>query len=196
WLDNSLQFFAAIDIILTAIILVDSGLQPGWLIFIGCLVMIVFSWVLTFTVIFNRNYHSLFNNKYKQYLKDKLMLPFRKVNLPYRVYKCRKCGEIVDHITSDFCGNCGAPILKCEICGDVIEIKDEKETLKQEMEDEAIQKLTESIGREIFGQEAKKAAEVEREIQCPFCQKWSHADEFMSWIKLRGKTPCCKKKFD
>ncbi|MHA1797450.1 MAG: hypothetical protein ACTSVY_03290 [Candidatus Helarchaeota archaeon] len=122
WLDDSLKLFAAVDIILVTIIILDSStITAGWLIFIICLVLAVFALFLVITVLFDRLYHAKLNKMYKDHLNSKYMIPIRKVDLPHRTYYCKDCNAVLDYINMDKCDKCGALITKCVICGDVLE---------------------------------------------------------------------------
>lgn len=163
WLDDSLQLFAAVDIILTVIIIIDTTtINAFWLVFIMCLTLGVFSLFLVMTAIFNRNYHSKLSLMFKQYLAMKYKIPVRKVDLPARAYFCENpdCKALIDYINLDTCDKCGHKIAKCAICGDVLEKK------------------------------------LENEMFCPECGVRCHEDEFISWVKMRGTCPSCKKEVD
>ena len=124
WLDDSLQLFAAIDIILVAIIIIDTSIiDPFWLIFIVCLTLGVFALFLTVQAIFNRKYHTKMNMQFKLYLAQKYKIPVRKVDLPARAYFCQNkdCGSLIDYINLENCDKCGYRIIKCSVCGDVLD---------------------------------------------------------------------------
>ncbi len=160
WLDDGLQLFAAIDIILVAVIIIDTTtINEFWLIFITCLTLGVFSLFLTVTAIFNRKYHVKFNLQFKFHLAQKYKIPVRRVDLPARTYFCQNpdCGALIDYINLENCDKCGYRIRKCSICGDVLD-KDHG-----------------------------------GEMSCPDCGLPAHEDELISWVKLRGTCPSCKR---
>lgn len=124
WLDDSLQLFAAIDIILVSVIIIDtSTINIFWLVFIICLTLAVFSLFLTVQAIFNRKYHTKLNLQFKLHLAQKYKIPVRKVDLPARAYFCQNkdCGALIDYINLENCDKCGHRITKCTICGDVLD---------------------------------------------------------------------------
>ncbi len=192
WLDNSLQFFAVIDIILTGIIILDSNLG-SYVIIIGCLVLIVFAWILIFTTIFNNYYHADMKNQLKEYLKAKYAIPIRQVRLAPQYYYCQDCGELLDFIHDDKCSKCGTPIFKCMICGDVMNRsgakfdKDGGQCYDSQGKLDALVKKVE-----------KKLDNVDDDhvdaLFCSECGQPAHADELYSWVELRGTCPNCKKK--
>lgn len=189
WLDAALQFFAGIDIILTFIILLDSTIEFGWFIFILCLVMIVFSWFLTFTSIFNVFYHAEMKNSFKEHLKAKFLLPIRQSRLAPQFYYCQNCGNLLDFIHEDTCGKCGERITKCMICGDVLATVRSEPGTTPEPQD----KLT-LLAKKMERKLNKLEADVVSELACPECGQMAHVDEFYSWVQMRGTCPACKKK--
>nr|MDO8117562.1 hypothetical protein [Candidatus Sigynarchaeota archaeon] len=192
WLDNSLQFFAVIDIILTGIIIIDSNLGP-YIIIIGCLVLIVFAWILIFTTLFNNYYHAEMKNHLKDYLRAKYALPIRQVRLAPQFYYCQQCGDLLDFIHDDECAKCNTPIFKCMVCGDVMTRstakfdKDGGQSYDSQSKLDALVKKVE-----------KKLDKVDEEhvdaLFCSECGLPAHADELYSWVELRGTCPACKKK--
>ncbi|MBD3185245.1 hypothetical protein GF325_00340 [Candidatus Bathyarchaeota archaeon] len=195
WLDNSLQFFAAIDIVFTLIILLDSGMEIGYLIFILCLVLIVFSWFLVFTVLFNTYYHSDLKNRFKEHLRKEYFIPVRKVDLEAEYHYCEKCGELLDFVHDDACPKCKAGISKCVICGDVLKSEPGSVQLKKKISKEA----TLSLKTQIIKMQRKldpDDEDFERSIECRECGARAHVDEFYSWLKLRGTCPECKKRIN
>ncbi|MHA1371959.1 MAG: hypothetical protein ACTSRA_19850, partial [Promethearchaeota archaeon] len=196
WMDNSLKFFAVIDIALTSIILVDSGLPASSFILISCLIILVFSLFLIFTIVFNRYYHTRLKNKFLEYLKGKYNLPIRKVSLFHRYYYCYACGRLTDAIQHDKCIYCGAKIHKCMICNEFLDIKNIFQDKKEEDDNEAVI----DVIYELFGTIQTRLSGGSHAdypyINCPHCNEIAHVDEFISWIKMRGSCPSCKKKVD
>ncbi|MHA1684090.1 MAG: hypothetical protein ACTSUE_24335 [Promethearchaeota archaeon] len=193
WLDNSLQFFAAIDILFTIIILVDSGIMIGYLLVLLCLVLIVFSWFVVFTVIFNTYYHSEMKNKYKEFLKQKYLIPVRKVNLEPEYHYCQKCGNLLDFVHDDTCPKCKEEITKCMICGDLLDKSKVKMKKKLSMQ------ASLSLKTQIIKMQQKldhDDEDYDRSIECRECGGHAHVDEFYSWLKMRGTCPSCKKRIN
>ena len=193
WLDNSLQFFAAIDIILTMIIIADLDLG-WWIVIILCLVMIVFSWMLVFTSIFNNYYHSEIKNSFREFLKDEYLLPIRQMRLAPQYYYCQNCGELLDFVHEDKCQKCGNEIAKCMICGDVL-VSCEGKYLKEDGSCSEPQDRLSLLARRM----ERKLDHVDEdnivsELACPKCGELAHVDEFYSWLELRGTCPNCKEK--
>ncbi|MFX0098868.1 MAG: hypothetical protein ACFFCS_04755 [Candidatus Hodarchaeota archaeon] len=192
WLDNALQFFAVVDILFTIVFIIDSGLSGGALLLIACLVLIVFALFIIFTVAFNRFFHSTFKIDFKKYLKEKYLIPLKKVHLPHQYYYCKNCNAILNYIESNFCSECGHSIPKCSICGDVITAQLKSKEVKEGDKPEfIIERLVGKMEAKLDGVEEKKE---EAAIACPECGILAHVDEFYSWLKLRGKCPACKKK--
>lgn len=191
WLDNALQFFAVIDIILTFIIILDSNLEY-WILVIVCLVLVVFAWILVFTSIFNNHYHAEMKNDLKEYLKGKYLLPVRHVQLAQNYHYCQNCGALVDFIHEDKCTACKEAIPKCMICGDVMATRDAKYSKDDGcagIEDRLMQ-LARKVERKMDG--VPEASRVS-DLSCPECGGVAHVDELYSWLALRGTCPACKK---
>nr|MDO8112122.1 hypothetical protein [Candidatus Sigynarchaeota archaeon] len=192
WLDSALQFFAVVDIILTAIIIADSNLG-GYIIIILCLVMIIFAWILVFTAIFNNYYHSELKNNLKEYLRQKYLLPIRQIRLAPQFYYCQNCGTLLDFIHEDRCSKCGGAIIKCVICGDVLQTasgKYDKVDGKSVDPQDRLAQLAKKMERKLN----KDDSDVIGELACPECGVFAHVDEFYSWVQLHGTCPSCKKK--
>ncbi|MHA1371653.1 MAG: hypothetical protein ACTSRA_18285 [Promethearchaeota archaeon] len=195
WLDSNLKFFAVIDVILTTIIIIDSNLNVSWLVLMASLVLLVFSLFLVFTVIFNQLYHGRINEKFRQHLSTKYMLPIRKVYLPNRIIHCRRCGNLLNYIEEDKCSNCNLEIPKCIICGDVLAVfpYDDSWNDNRKKENNRIYKLAKILEEEL--DESEYETEVdEAVIRCPNCGALAHVDEFYSWIRLNKKCPNCNER--
>ncbi|NMC07036.1 MAG: hypothetical protein GYA24_17600, partial [Candidatus Lokiarchaeota archaeon] len=189
WLDAALQFFAAVDILLTSIIIVDSKLG-GYILIILCLVLVVFAWILIFTVIFNNLYHSEIKNKLKEYLKQKYLLPIRQMHLAPQFYYCQSCGQLLDFIHDDKCSKCSEPIVKCMICGDVLVTSDRAPGKDGAGEQDRLMQLARKVERKLNKDDSDRVGE----LACPKCGAMAHVDEFYSWVSLRGTCPSCKEK--
>jgi hypothetical protein len=190
WLDNALQLFAGIDILLTAIIIVDSNLG-GWILVILCLVGVVFSWFLIFMVIFNNYYHAEMKNAFKEHLKTKYLLPIRQSRLAPQFYYCQNCGELLDFIHDDKCSKCGEEINKCVICGDVMTNPTAKSRRTAGNEENRLLELAKKMERRLDHEEDSGRT---NELMCPKCGAAGHVDEMYSWVKIRHTCPACHEK--
>ncbi|MEX2727813.1 MAG: hypothetical protein Q6353_011205 [Candidatus Sigynarchaeum springense] len=191
WLDSALQLFAAVDILLTSIIIIDSNLG-GYIIVILSLVLIVFAWILIFTTIFNNYYHAEFKLKFKEHLKQKYLLPIRQMRLAPQFYYCPSCGQLLDFIHDDKCSKCAEPIVKCMICGDVLVTSgyDHAHGKEGAGEQDRLIQLARKVERKLNKDDSDRVGE----LACPECGAMAHVDELYSWVSLRGTCPSCKKK--
>ncbi len=189
WLDAALQFFAAVDILLTSIIIIDSNLG-GYIVIILCLVLVVFAWMVIFTVIFNNFYHAEIKNKFKEHLKQKYMLPIRQMRLAPQFYYCQSCGQLLDFIHDDKCPKCSEPIVKCMICGDVLVTSIHKHVEGVDDAQDKLMQLARKVERKLNKDDSDRVGE----LACSECGTFAHIDELYSWVSLRGTCPSCKKR--
>ncbi|MHA1793097.1 MAG: hypothetical protein ACTSVI_10665 [Promethearchaeota archaeon] len=190
WLDNSLQFFAVIDIILTIVIMTESDLPKGWFLIIIALVLIAFSLFFLLTIIFNRFFHSRIKEKFRQYMMGNYHLPIRKIGTFQQHYYCWNCGKETDYVQRDTCSHCGEEIHKCCICNEIIDINNpiKKDNKDDENKDDKLHSIIEIMESKMSGGPGMELPYIE----CPYCHSRGHIDEFLSWLKLRQTCPVCK----
>lgn len=193
WLDQSLQLFAGLDIVLTIIILLDSDMDPWLFLMIICLVMLLFSLLLVFTIIFNRYYHKRLKEKFLEHLKGKYHLPIKKISLFNRYYYCWNCGELTDAIQQSKCAHCGASIHKCAICNEVlhspsISDKNNKGSRSTDVMDRML-----GLADRMQSKMAGSFGEEFPYVECPHCYAKAHIDELLSWLRMHdNECPVCK----
>nr|MDO8084397.1 hypothetical protein [Candidatus Sigynarchaeum springense] len=189
WLDAALQLFAAVDILLTSIIIIDSNLG-GYIVVILCLVLVVFAWILIFTAMFNNYYHSEIKVKFKEHIKQKYLLPIRQMRLAPQFYYCQACGQMVDFIHDDKCSKCSEPVVKCMICGDVLVTSGHEHAKGVDDAQDRLMQLARKVERKLNKDDSDRVGE----LACPECGAMAHVDELYSWVSLRGTCPSCKKR--
>lgn len=194
WLENSLQFFAVIDILLTFVIMLDSDLDQSWFVLIFALVLLLFSLFFVFTITFNRFYHSRLKEKFRAYIMGTYQIPIRKIGTFQQHYYCWNCGKETDYVQLDSCSNCGAEIHKCCICNEIIDID------KPVRQDNHQKKTQKAVFDSLIGKmETRMSVGPGTElpyIECPHCHSMAHIDEFLSWLRMRKTCPVCKTKLE
>ncbi|MHA1998201.1 MAG: hypothetical protein ACTSU9_08790 [Promethearchaeota archaeon] len=194
WLENSLQFFAVIDIILTFAIMLDSDLDPAWFGLILALVLLLFTFFFIFTIIFNRYFHFRLKEKFREFIMGNNHLPIRKIGTFQQKYYCWSCGAETDYVQLDACSNCGAEIHKCCICNEIIDID---KPVKQNGNNMKSKKgvIDSLIGKMETRMSVGPGTELPY-IECPHCNSRGHIDEFLSWLKMRKTCPVCKTRLE
>ncbi|MFX0098870.1 MAG: hypothetical protein ACFFCS_04765 [Candidatus Hodarchaeota archaeon] len=193
WLDQSLQLFAVLDIILTIIILLDSDMPASWFVVIICLVLLLFSLFLVFTIIFNRYYHARLKNKFLEHLKGKYHIPIKKISLFNRYYYCWNCGELTDAIQQNSCLYCGASIHKCSICNEVLHSSSIAKKRSENSKSADVMDRMLGLADRMQSKMAGSFGEEFPYVECPHCYAKSHVDELLSWLRMHdNKCPVCK----
>lgn len=196
WLDDALKFFAAIDIVLTLIIVIDSGLDASWFLAILAFLCSIFSFFIIFTVMFNRHFHARLKEKFVEFLKGNYNFPLKKATVLQQSHHCLSCGAVVDAVQENLCQACGTTIFKCEICNEVITTTN---VLGKNPKAFPRPTASDKVSSIIQRMESKLAGAGSKEypaIQCPECGILAHLDEFISWMKLHKACPGCKRELN